>query len=194
MQSLSEMKIEKLKIMRVTMLTLKRMGIDTLYDLSVVPNSFLQDVSNFLCNVREYCPATILFDISTLLESIKNNSIGYLYDENIKVAMAIGINVLYPCNICECLSAFKDFTNVGFNGDITNATKYIQGIVEGRNKNNILTAIDIVMLKLRFKDLHSYKFISEEFGFTNQDVIYTISESLRKLNRFIENINTKVVC
>lgn len=193
MQSLSKMKIEKLKINRDTMLALKRMGIGTIYDLSVVPNSFLQDVSNFLCNVREYRPMSILFDISTLLESIGNNSIGYLYDENIKVDMATGINILYPCNICECLSAFKDFTNVGFNGDITNATKYIQDIVEGRNKNNILTANDIVMLKLRFKDLHSYKFISEEFGFTNQNVIYTISESLRKLNRWIKNINMEVV-
>jgi hypothetical protein len=193
MQSLSEMKIEKLKIKRDTMLTLKRMNIDTLYDLSAVSNSFFQDVGNFLYNVREYCPVSILFDISTLLESIQNNSIGYVYDENIKEDMATDINILYPCNICECLSAFKDFTNTGFNGNITNATKYIQDIVESRNKNNILTGIDIVMLKLRFKDLHSYKFISEEFGFTNQNVIYTISESLRKLNRWIESINTEVV-
>lgn len=193
MQSLSKMKIEKLKIKRDTMLALKRMGIDTLYDLSVVPNSFLQDVSNFLYNVHEYCPVTILFDISTLLESIQNNSIGYLYDENIKVDMATDIDMLYPCNICECLPAFKDFTNVGFNGDITNATKYIQDIVEGINKSNILTANDIVMLKLRFKDLHSYKYISEEFGFTNQNVICNISESLRKLNRWVKSINTAVV-
>ena len=53
MLNLSKMKVENLKISRETLITLKRMKINTLADLTKVHRDFLQKVKQHLLDVRE---------------------------------------------------------------------------------------------------------------------------------------------
>lgn len=188
------MKIENLKINRDTMLTLKRMNINTIVDLLSVPDNFLQDVNKFLCNVNECNKDSIMFDIGTLIEFVKGNKIpdilNNLYDENIKVDIATGIGIVYPNNICNSLGNFESFAHLMYNDDISKAKKYIQDIVEGKDENNVLSVKEIAIMKSRFKDLHSYKFIGDSVGYTFQNVKSIVSESLKKLNKWIGCIGT----
>lgn len=190
MVNLSQMKIEKLKVSRETVLTLKRMKISTVKDLASVSNNFLMSTNKLLCNMHESNQAVIMFNITTLLECIQNGTIGHVYDENLKVSMAKGIDIDYPNNICNSLSSFDDFMKSRFCGHISSAMEYVQDIAEGRNQNRVLTAIECILLKLRFKYLYTYEDIGKLIGNSGTMAEYIISKALRKLNSWIRNLAT----
>ena len=74
MLNLSKMKVENLKISRETMITLKRMKVNTLADLTKVHRDVLQKVKQHLLDVHESKMQSVLFDIYTLIESINSGS------------------------------------------------------------------------------------------------------------------------
>lgn len=190
MLNLSKMKVEKLKIRRETLVTLKRMKINTVEDLASVSDNFLQDVGKLLCDIHECNQASVMFDIVTLMESIQNDTIGLVYDENLQVGFSEGIDFEYPKSICNSLSAFDDFVESKFDGDVLSAMKYVQDIVEGRKHNGILSATEITLLKLRYKYLYRFHDIDDMFELGVTKVCIIIEKALHKLNTYLENLST----
>ena len=189
MLNLSKMKVENLKISRETLITLKRMKINTLADLTKVHRDFLQKVKQHLLDVHESQMQSVLFDITTLIESISVKTVARVYDENKKVYMAKGIGIDYPDNICNCLSNFDDFMKVSFSGHTNLAMRYVQDMVEGRTQKGVLSAVDCTLLKLRFKYLYTYKDIGKIVGKTGASVEDTILKALRRLNSWLGSLS-----